>query len=148
MTSRSTAAVLFVAASLAVPSAAKDLASSLKGEWNVDKAAAFEAAAPPAYKAATPEKQKEMREEMLKSMPDMVIEFTADTVSMKAGAETKTATYKVTKSEKSTVWFDAVDKKKDGTETVDKLFAEFLDADTITLAKEGDPLVLKLTRQK
>jgi len=134
--------------SLAVPAVGKDLASSLRGKWMLDKEAALEAAAPPAYKMATPEKQKEMREAMLKNMPEMVIEFTADTVSMKAGEKADTATYKVTRSAKSTVWLDATSKKKDGTEAVDKLMAEFLDADKVKLSKEGDPLVLILTRQK
>jgi hypothetical protein len=139
--------VTLLGASLAVPAGAKDLAASLRGKWLLDKAAAFEASAPPAYKAATPEKQKEMKEQVLKSMPDMLFEFTADTVSMKAGDQVHAASFKVTKTEKSTVHFDAVDKTKPGS-APDKLSAEFVDDDTVKLSKDGDPIVLILKRAR
>src|SRR6266545_688796 len=115
MMRRQAFAVMVAAAGFAVPAAAKDLATSLKGNWVVDKLAAFEATAPPVYKAATPEKQKEMRDKVMTGMPDMVIEFTADTATMKAGTETaEVASYKVTRQEKNTVWVDLVPQGKTG----------------------------------
>ena len=69
------------AVALAGPAMAKDLAAGLPGKWLVDKAAALEAAAPPFYKMATPEKKKELMADMMKSMPDMVLDFTATTMS-------------------------------------------------------------------
>ena len=107
-------AVLFLGASLATPVAAKDLAASLRGKWLVDQEALYKADPAPFYKTATPEMQKDMLAAAMKWMPDMSFEFTADTVSMKAGDEVHPASFKVTKAEKNTVFFDAVDKKKPG----------------------------------
>jgi hypothetical protein len=142
--------VLAAVAAFAAAAAAADLATTLKGNWVVDKVAALEAAAPPAYKAATPEKQKEMRDAMLKDMPDMVIEFTADTATMKAGTEApQVATYKVTKQEKNTVWLDLTPQLKAGAAAeVEKLSFEFVDDDTEKMQKEGEPAALLLKRQK
>lgn len=143
-------AMLFVAglAGLAFPVAGKDLAGSLRGKWLMDKAAALEASAPPFYKLATPEKKKEIRDDMLKTMPDMVFEFTATTITMKAGDKSHAATYKVTKSEKNTLWFDTVSTENGGKPLVDKMAGEFLDADTLKLTKEGDPAPFILKRVK
>ena len=150
MMRRQALVVLVAAAGFAVPATAKDLATSLKGNWVVDKLAAFEATAPPVYKAATPEKQKEIRDEVLKGMPDMVIEFTADTATMRAGKETpELASYKVTRQEKSTVWIDLVPQGKTGAAAVvEKLSLEFVDDDTVKMQKEGEPAALLLKRQK
>ena len=147
---RRQAVVVLLAVGLAVPAGAKDLATSLKGNWVVDKLAAFEAAAPPIYKAATPEKQKEIRDEMLKKIPDMVIEFTADTATIRAGKETaEVASYKVTRTEKNTVWLDLVPQGKAGPAAeVEKLSFEFVDDDTVKMLKEGEPAALLLKRQK
>jgi len=141
--------VLVAAAGFAVPAAAKDLATSLKGNWVVDKVAAFEASAPP-YKMATPEKQKEIRDDMLKRMPDMSIEFTATTATMKAAKEApELASYKVTRQEKDTVWLDLVPQGKTGpAAAAQKYSMEFVDQDTVKMLKEGDPAALLLKRQK
>src|SRR5262245_27567777 len=114
--------VLLLAAGLAAPAAAKDLAASLRGKWVMDKVAAFEADPPAIYKMATPEKQKEMRDKMLKSMPDMIFEFTADTLSMRSGDQVHPAPIKYTKTEKSTVFFETVNKEKP--EDIDKMKAQ------------------------
>lgn len=142
--------VLVAAAGLVVPAAAKDLATSLKGNWMVDKLAAFEASAPPFYKVATPEKQKEMRDKMLKDMPDMFVEFTATTAKMTAGKEApELANYKVTRQEKNTVWLDLVPQGKTGpAAAAEKFSMEFVDPDTVKMQKEGDPAALLLKRQK
>lgn len=141
---------LLVVAGLAVPAAAKDLAASLRGSWTVDKAAAIEAAAPPFYKIATPEKQKELRDDMMKRMPDMSVEFTATTAAMKSGQDApEVATYKVTRSEKNTVWVDMTPQPKTGAAPkAEKFSLEFVDADTVKMLKEGDPAALLLKRQK
>jgi len=144
-----TATVLLAAAGLAAPVLAADRVQALRGKWTVDKAAAFEAAAPPAYKAATPEKQKEMRDEMLSKVPDMVLEFGEGTVSTKVGTEAAdSATYKVTKSDEKTVWFEVTSKGQDGSPSVDKMVAEFTDADTVKFSRDGDPMALILKRAK
>ncbi len=151
MTKRCGVAVLCVAglAGLAFPAAGRDLATSLRGKWLMDKVAAFEASAPPFYKLATPEKQQEIREDILKKMPDMVFEFTAGTVTMKAGDESHAATYKVTKAEKNTLWFDTVStENKAGKPIVDKMSGEFLDADTLKLTKEGEQAAFILKRAR
>ena len=150
MMRRQALVLLVAAAGLAVPAAARDLAASLKGNWDVDKLAAFEASAPPFYKAATPEKQKEIRDEMLKKIPDMVVEFTADTATMRAGKETaEVASYKVTRTDKSTVWLDLVPQGKTGPAAeVEKLSVEFVDDDTVKMQKDGEPAALLLKRQK
>jgi hypothetical protein len=150
MMRRQALVVLVAAAGFSVHAAAQDRAASLKGNWVVDKLAAIEASAPPFYKTATPEKQKEIRDQMLKTMPDMVIEFTADTATMKAGQATpEVATYKVTKQEKNTVWVDLVPKGKTGPAAeVEKLSMEFVDDDTVKMLKEGEPAALLLKRQK
>ena len=142
-------------AGLVAGAAAEDLSSSLRGKWRVDKQAALEATAPPFYKQASPEKKKEIRDEMLKSMPDMVVEFTADTASMKAGKEApQLAKYTVTRSEKmarsenTTLWLDLVPKTKEGTATTQKYTVELLDPDTARLIKVGDPVPLLLRRMK
>ena len=138
-------AVLFLGASLATPVAAKDLAASLQGKWRVDKEALYKSNPAPFYKTATPEMQKDMLAAAMKWMPDMFFEFTADTVSVKAGDEVHPASLKVTKTEKSTVFFDTVDKKKPGSPP-DKMSAEFLDDNTIKLSSistKGDVYVLK-----
>jgi hypothetical protein len=146
---RRQALMLLAVAGFALPVAAKDLAASLQGNWMIDKLAAFEAAAPPVYKAATPEKQKEMRDQVMAGMPDMVIEFTADKATMKAGQDTEVATYKVTKQEKNTVWVDLVPQGKTGAAAaVEKLSLEFVDDDTLKMQKEGEPAALLLKRQK
>jgi hypothetical protein len=147
---RRQALAVLVVAGFAVPAAAKDLATTLKGNWVVDKMAAFEASAPPIYKAATPEKQKEMRDQVLKSMPDMVIEFTADKATMKAGQETpEVATYKITRQDKNTMWVELVPQGKTGPAAeAEKLSMEFVDDDTVKMLKEGEPAALLLKRQK
>ena len=138
------------AVGIAVPAAARDMAQSLKGNWVIDKLAAFEAGAPPAYKAATPEKQKEMRDALLQGMPDMIIEFTADKATMKAGQETpEIAAYKITKQDKNTVWVSLVPEGKTGDAGKAEEFSlEFVDDDTLKMQKEGDPAALLLKRQK
>jgi hypothetical protein len=135
---------------LAVPAMAKDLATSLPGNWTIDKAAAFEAMAPPFYKMATPEKQKEILADAMKSVPDMSVEFTATTASMKSGSEApQVATYKVTKQDQKTVWADMVPKKKDGSAgAAEKFTFEFVDPNTVKMLKEGDPAALLLHRAK
>jgi hypothetical protein len=139
-----------LALAAAVPAAAGDLAASLRGTWTIDKAAAVEAAAPPFYKAATPEKQRELREEMMKSMPDMSVEFTATTAAMKSGqGAPQLAAYKVTRTEKSTLWADLVPQLKNGpAPQAEKFSFEFVDADTVKMLKEGDPSPLLLKRKK
>lgn len=133
---------------LAVPAMAKDQASSLPGKWVIDKAAAFEAMAPPLYKMATPEKQKEMRADAMKSVPDIFVEFTATTATVDSGSKApQVATYKVTKREKTTLWVDMVPQKKDGsTGSSEKFTFEFVDANTVKMHKEGDPVGLLLKR--
>ena len=149
MIDRRTVAVLCMAAGLAAPLLAKDRAEDLRGKWQVDKLAAFEASAPPFYKIATPEKQKEIRDKILGSMPDMVLEFGEGTVSTKTGDEAaEIATYKVTASDKSTVRFDVTSKKKDGSPSVDSMTAQFVDKDTVKFSHEGDPMALMLKRVK
>jgi hypothetical protein len=149
MIDRRTVAVLCMAAGLAAPLLAKDRAEDLRGKWQVDKLAAFEASAPPFYKIATPEKQKEIRDKILGSMPDIVLEFGEGTVSTKTGDEAaEIATYKVTASDKSTVRFDVTSKKKDGSPSVDSMTAEFVDTDTLKFSHEGDPMALMLKRVK
>jgi hypothetical protein len=149
MIDRRTVAVLCMAAGLAAPLLAKDRAEDLRGKWQVDKLAAFEASAPPFYKIATPAKQKEIRDKILGSMPDMVLEFGEGTVSTKTGDEAaEIATYKVTASDKSTVRFDVTSKKKDGSPSVDSMTAEFVDKDTVKFSHEGDPMALMLKRVK
>lgn len=150
MRRRNVLAVLAVAVGLAVPAGAKDLAAGLRGAWTVDKLAAFEASAPPLYKMATPEKQKEMRDDMLKSIPDMTVEFTASTASMKAGSEAPSvASYKVTRAEKNTVWLDLTPQGKAGAAAkAEKYSMEFVDADTVKMLREGDPAALLLKRSK
>jgi hypothetical protein len=150
MMRRQALVVLVAAAGFAVPAVAKDLATSLKGNWVVDKLSAFEAAAPPLYKLATPEKQKEMRDQVLKGMPDMFIEFTADKATMKAGQETpQIATYKVTRQEKSTMWVELVPQGKTGPAAeAEKLSMEFVDDDTVKMLKEGEAAPVLLKRQK
>ena len=142
--------VLAVSVAVVSPASAKDLATSLRGTWNLDKAAAIEAMAPPFYKMATPEKQKELREDMMKRMPDLSVEFTATTAAMKAGKEEpEVATYKVTRTEKNTLWVDMVpQRKKDPAAKADKFTLEFVDADTVKMQKEGDEAPLLLKRQK
>jgi hypothetical protein len=140
---RAAVATLAVAA-LAPAAYAKDLAGSLRGRWTADKKALFEMGAPPAYKLATPEKQKEMLAEAMKDAPDMGFEFTADTVTADMGGPPQVASYKVTKVEQRTVYFDAAAKGA----PADKMYAEFVDDDTIKLSKVGDELVLLLKRAK
>jgi len=142
--------VLAAALAFATPAAARDLAQSLKGNWMIDKLAAFEASAPPAYKLATPEKQKEMRDKVMAGMPDMMVEFTADKATMKAGQEPpEIATYKITRQEKSTVWVDMVPQGKAGAAgPAEKFSLEFVDDNTVKMQKQGDPAGLLLKRQK
>jgi len=144
MTRRHAWVALMAAAGLAAPATARDLAQSLKGNWVIDKLAAFEADAPPAYKMATPEKQKEMRDKMMAGTPEMVVEFTADKATMKAGQETpEVATYTITKQEKNTVWVDLVPQGKSGAAAQAEKFAlEFVDDDTLKMRKEGEPALL------
>ena len=143
--------VLVAAAGFAMPAAAADPATTLKGHWVVDKVAALEAAAPPAYKAATPEKQKEMRDAMVKSMPDMVIEFTGDKASMTAGTQPpEIAAYKITRQEKNTVWLELTPQAKDGAAApeVEKISLEFVTDDTVKMKKDGEGAALLLNRKK
>jgi hypothetical protein len=142
--------VVVAAGALAAPAAAKDLAKDLPGSWVVDKAAAFEAAAPPVYKMATPEKQKEMRDDMMKSMPDLVVTFTATTASMKAGTEApQVAGYKVTKQDPRTLWVDLTPQVKSGpAPSAMQYWLEFVDANTVKMQKVGDPAPLVLKRSK
>jgi hypothetical protein len=133
---------------LAAPAMAKDLASSLPGNWTVDREAAFVAMAPPIYKMATPEKQKEMLADAMKSMPEMSVEFTPTTASMKMGGEPQVATYKVTKQDQKTLWADLVIPVKNGAGATAKFTFEFVDANTVKMQKEGDPAPLVLKRSK
>ena len=144
------ALAVLVPLGLAAPAGAKDLATSLRGNWMVDKLAAIEASAPPFYKMATPEKQKQFRDDILKTMPDMVVEFTATTAAMKSGKETpQLATYTVTKQHKTTVWLDMVPQGKTGAAPkAEKYSLEFVDTDTVKMLKEGDPAGLLLKRVK
>ncbi|MET0553195.1 MAG: hypothetical protein ABW221_09165 [Vicinamibacteria bacterium] len=142
---RAAAAVLTTVV-LAAQAHARDVAQGLRGRWNVDKHAAVEAGAPPEYHAATPEKKKEMLAEAVKGVPDMSFEFTADTISADMGSgEPQVATYRVTKVEKGTVYFDAIARTAPDQEP-DKMYAEFVDDDTIRLSKVGDEVVLVLKR--
>jgi hypothetical protein len=126
----------------------KDVAQGLRGRWAVDKHAAVEAGAPPEYHAATPEKKKEMLAEAVKGVPDMSFEFTADTVSADMGSgEPQVATYRVTKVEKRSVYFDAIAKTAPDKDP-DQMYAEFVDDDTIRMSKVGEEVVLVLKRAR
>jgi hypothetical protein len=140
-------AAAVITAGLAAPVQAKDLADGLRGRWAADKEALFEVAAPPDYKTATPEKKKEMLASGAKSMPDMAFEFTGDTITASVGGEPQIASYKVTKVEKRTVFFDALARNAP-TPEADKMYAEFVDDDTLKLSKVGDQMILVLRRQK
>jgi hypothetical protein len=149
MMRRQALAVFLAALGLAAPAGAKDLATSLRGNWALDKLAMLEASAPPFYKMATPEKKKELQDQMLKDMPDMVLEFTATTATMRSGDKAEPASYKVTRSEKTKLWLDFVPQGKSGdTPKVEKYSLEFVDADTVKMLKEGDPEGLLLRRKK
>jgi hypothetical protein len=141
------AAAILAAAALGVPAQAKDLAQGLLGRWSADKQALFEMTAPPFYKLATPEKKKEMLAQAMKDVPDMGFEFTADTVSANMGGDAQVATYKVTKVEQRTVYFDALATKAPE-KGADHMYAEFVDDDTIKLSKVGDEMILVLKREK
>ena len=144
----SVALATFSIAALASPSQAKDLAQGLRGRWAADKKALFETTAPPVYKLATPEKKEQMLAEAMKDVPNMDFEFTADTLSASMGAEPPmVATYTVTKVEKGTVYFDAIAKGAQAKDA-DKMYAEFVDDDTIKLSKVGDAMILVLKRTK
>jgi hypothetical protein len=134
-------------AAVAGTASAKDLAGRLRGSWTADKKALFEMAAPPYYKMATPEKQKEMLAEAMKSTPDMGFVFAADTLTANMGGEAQVATYKITKIEKNTVFFDALAKAA-ADKPPDSMYAEFVDDDTVKVSKVGDALVLLLRRAK
>jgi hypothetical protein len=135
-------------AALTLPVQAKDLAQGLRGRWAADKKALFEMSAPPFYKLATPEKKEQILAEATKDMPSMDFEFTADTLSASMGGDPPVlAAYTVTKVEKGTVYFDAIAKKAPG-KGADKMYAEFVDDDTIKLSKVGDELILVLKRTK
>jgi hypothetical protein len=142
-----TAVVALSVTALALPARAGDLAQGLRGRWAADKKALFEMAAPPAYKLATPEKQREMLAEVMKDAPDMGFEFTADTLTASMGGPPHVASYKVTKIEKRTVYFDAISKEATAKDA-DKMYAEFVDDDTIKLSKVGDEMILLLKRTK
>jgi hypothetical protein len=142
-----TAVVILAAAALPVRAQAKDLAEGLVGRWSADKQALFEMTAPPFYKLATPEKKKEMLAQAMKDVPDMGFLFTADTVTASLGGEAQAATYKVTRVEKRTVYFDALAQKAPE-KGADHMYAEFVDDDTIKLSKVGDEMVLVLKREK
>lgn len=139
--------VVLAAGALAVPARAADLAQGLVGRWSADKQALFELTAPPFYKLATPEKKKEMLAQAMKDVPDMDFVFSADTVSANMGGDPQVATYKVTKVDKRTVYFDALANKAPE-KGADHLYAEFVDDDTIKLSKVGDEMILVLKRQK
>jgi hypothetical protein len=142
-----TAVAALAGAALSTPVQAKDLAQSLRGRWSADKQALVEAAAPPFYKTSSPEKQKEMLAQAMKDVPDMGFVFTADTLTASVGGEPQEATYKVTKVEKTTVYFDAIAKKAPS-KPADNMYAEFVDDDTIKLSKVGDDMILVLKREK
>jgi len=135
-------------AALTLPVQAKDLAQGLRGRWAADKKALFEMTAPPFYKLATPEKKQQMLAEAMKDVPSMDFEFTGDTLSASMGGEPPTvAAYTVTRIEKGTVYFDAVAKGAKASDA-DKMYAEFVDDDTIKLSKVGDEMILVLKRTK
>lgn len=139
-------AVLAVAATAALgaPAAqAKDLAASIQGKWAVDKATAMVSVAGDKYKNAPPEQQKAMRD----GMPDMLLEFTATTVTTNMGGPPQVAPYKVLKSEKTKVWLEVAPTEK-SSPTTDKVTIEFVNPDRITMSTEGQPLVLQLDRMK
>jgi hypothetical protein len=138
------AAALVLAAGLAVPAAAKDAAPGVQGKWLIDKAATIEAMAGDQYKNAPADQQKAMRD----GMPDMVVEFTATTATMTPGTGTpQVANYKVTKTEKTTVWMDVTPRDKAGAAT-EKMILEFAGPDVLNMKKEGDPMSLRLNRMK
>ena len=84
------------------------------------------------------------------SMLAVSVEFTATTAAMKAGQDApQVASYKVTRSEKNTVWLDLVPQEKSGSAPkAQKYSLEFVDADTVKMLREGDPAALLLKRQK
>jgi hypothetical protein len=135
---------------LAAPAMAKDLAASLPGTWRIDMAAMFEADPPPFYKMATPEKQKEILADAVKSAPQMVLELTATTASMRSGTDApQVASYKVTKQDTSTVWVDLVPPAQDGKAAPAQKFTfQFVDPNTVKMLKEGDPAAVVLKRSK
>ena len=138
------AAALVLAAGLAVPAAAEDAAPKVQGKWLIDKAATIEAMAGDQYKNAPADQQKAMRD----GMPDMVVEFTATTATMTPGAGApQVANYKVTKTEKTTVWMDVTPRDKAGAAT-EKMILEFAGPDVLNMKKEGDPMSLRLNRIK
>lgn len=144
-------AALALAATAAAAQAkveAKVESAALRGKWNVDKQAVVEAGAPPEYTSATPEKKKEMLAQAVKGVPDMTLEFTEDTIRADMGSgDPQVATYKVTKVEARTVYFDATAKGAPE-QGVEKMSGELVDADTMRLSKVGDPVVLLLRRAK
>ena len=86
---------------------------------------------------------------------DVVLEFGHGTLALVRGAvigqgreERRRATYKVTRSDASTVWLKVTSKRKDGSVSVSTMSARFEDRDTVRLTREGESTGLLLTRVK
>lgn len=134
---------------LSGPAMAKDLAKDLRGTWTVDKVALLEADPPPFYKMATPEKKKEIQAKMLAEMPDISLEFTATSATMSSGKDVQPARYKITRTEKNTVWMDLMPEAKNGASPkTEKYSFEFVGADMLKMGREGDAATMTLNRKK
>ena len=134
---------------LSGPAMAKDLATGLRGTWTVDKVALLEADPPPYYRMATPEKKKEIQAKMQKEMPDILLEFTATTATITSGKDVQPSRYKVTRTEKNTVWVDLTPEAKAGASPkTEKYSFEFVGADVLKMGREGDASTMTLNRKK
>ena len=130
---------------LAGPLQAKDLAQSLRGTWRVETASMFPGGVLPVDPKAPRAVREEQLEEAVEGVPAVSFEFASDTMTLVLGEERLVSTFALTRTDKRSVYFDAIERTK---AVPDHMRAEFVGNDMPKLSKQGDPQVLLLKRAK
>jgi hypothetical protein len=142
------AAVLVALLGIAVPAAAKDLAQSLLGKWEADKAAMAETMMQNAPKEMKSMPEAELRKKMEAEAPNVGFDFEEKRfLTSMRGQEGPVVPYTVVKAEGQTLWIDT-EEMMDGKAQKEEFTLEFTDADTLRMKKKDDPFVLVLKRVK
>jgi hypothetical protein len=141
-----TALCLLIAIAAQTAPLGVDPAAALLGRWTADKLAMLEAM--PEYQRIQQETARQaFKDTFLRSMPETTFVFKGSAFTLTLGPDETVVSYRIVKTEGRRVLIRTTE-TRGGTTDEDEVEAEFVDADTVTLVKKGDPFTFRLKRVK
>lgn len=138
--------VLLLFVTLSAQSAQPDFdpRTALAGRWTADKASMIEAM--PEYQRIPQEATRQaFKEAFLSSFPDTTFDFGPASFTLTLGTDVTVVTYRIVKVEGPRMLIRTTE-NTNGVVDEQDVEAEYINRDTITLLKKGDPFTFRLKR--